>query len=113
MSSDLSTWIRPAGCSQLRRARARSGGRGRREMGPWNAGSEPGTEGGAMPLHPQAIEFLEYAVGQPKLHTLSPTEARAQLEGVPAVIGPGPRVHSVHDVALAVGDGEIAARVYR
>jgi acetyl esterase len=66
-----------------------------------------------MPLHPQAIEFLQYAAGQPKLNTLTPTEARAQLDGVPAIIGPGPSVSSVYDVAIPGGDGEIPARVYR
>jgi len=65
-----------------------------------------------MPLHPQAIDFLNYTAGQPNLHTLTPEEARAQLDGVPAAIGPGPEVESVHDVVVSVGPAEIAARVY-
>jgi acetyl esterase len=65
-----------------------------------------------MSLHPQAVEFLGYTAGQPKLHTLTPEQARVQLEGVPAAIGPGPAVESVHDVLIRVSDGEVPARIY-
>jgi acetyl esterase len=67
-----------------------------------------------MPLHPQAIEFLNYAAasGVPQLHSLSPEEARAVVDGGEA-IGPGPRVAAVEDIIIPVGETEIPARVYR
>jgi acetyl esterase len=67
-----------------------------------------------MPLHPQAVEFLAYAAasGAPKLHVLTPQEARAAVDGG-EVIGPGPQVASVEDIPIPVRDGEIQARVYR
>jgi acetyl esterase len=68
-----------------------------------------------MSLHPQAVEFLKYAAesGQPKLYTLSPEEARAQVAGAGELIGPGPEVGFVDDVTIPTADGEIPARVYR
>jgi acetyl esterase len=66
-------------------------------------------------LHPQAKEFFEYAAstGQPELHELSVEQARAVVDGAAALIGPGPEVASVEDVAIPVQDDEIQARVYR
>jgi acetyl esterase len=68
-----------------------------------------------MSLHPQAVQFLQYAAdaGQPKLYMLSPTEARASVDGAAEMIGPGPEVALVEDVAIPVGGDEINARVYR
>jgi acetyl esterase len=68
-----------------------------------------------MSLHPQAVQFLKYAAdaGQPKLYMLSPTEARTSVDGAGEMIGPGPEVALVEDVAIPVGGGEIDARVYR
>jgi acetyl esterase len=67
-----------------------------------------------MPLHPQATAFLQYSAesGFPQLHTLSPEQARAYVDGGEA-IGPGPHVHSVEDIVIPVHDAEVAARLYR
>ncbi|HEX4010663.1 MAG TPA: alpha/beta hydrolase [Solirubrobacteraceae bacterium] len=66
-----------------------------------------------MPLHPQAVEFLRYAAGQPKLHTLTPEQARAALEAGAATIGDGPHIEAVTDLAVAVPDGTVPVRAYR
>jgi acetyl esterase len=67
-----------------------------------------------MPLHPQAIAFLNYAAasGIPPLHTLSPNEARALVDGGDA-IGPGPEVAWVQDTHVPVNRTEVPARIYR
>jgi acetyl esterase len=68
-------------------------------------------------LHPQVQAFLDEGAQQewPPLHTLSPAEARAQVEQEVEAIGPGPSVAAVTTVAIAVGDASdatISARVY-
>jgi acetyl esterase len=67
-----------------------------------------------MPLHPQAVSFPQYAMdsGVPQLHTLSPQEARALVDGG-KTIGPGPEVASVEDMVIPVHEAEIGARLYR
>jgi acetyl esterase len=66
------------------------------------------------PLHPQVTAFLEMAaeMGLPRLYELDPVAARAQVEQMEPVIGPGPEVATVEDIAIPVGDGEIPGRRY-
>src|SRR5262245_13467746 len=64
-------------------------------------------------LHPQVQAFVDAAdPRRPKLYELTPEEARAQTAGVAALIGRGPDVATVDDIAIAVRDGTIPARVY-
>lgn len=68
----------------------------------------------AADLHPQARALLEEATEQdwPPLHSLSPSDARAQVDREVEVIGPGPEVASVTGIAIVAGDTTIPARVY-
>jgi acetyl esterase len=68
-----------------------------------------------MPLHQQAVEFLKYAAEarQPKLYMLSPEEARASVSGAAEMIGPGPEVSLVEDIAIPGREAQIPARLYR
>jgi len=67
-----------------------------------------------MPLHPQVVEFLKISAeaGQPRLYTLTPEQARAQVDAANEFIGPGPEVADVSDITIPVRDGRIAARRY-
>jgi len=68
------------------------------------------------PLHPQVQAFIDQAdPRRPKLYELEPAAARAQAAGAVALIGPGPAVATVRDVAIPAGDvtiPAIPARVY-
>jgi acetyl esterase len=71
----------------------------------------------AEQLHAQVQAFLDEGAQQerPPLHTLSPAQARAQVELEVEAIGPGPSIAGVTTVAIAVGDASdttISARVY-
>jgi len=68
-----------------------------------------------MPLDPQALAFFEAARAQglPRLDEMTPQEARAGSEELVALIGPGPAVEHVEDVAIPVAGAEILARRYR
>ena len=50
--------------------------------------------------------------GEPRLHELSPDAARAEAEAQAELIGPGPEVTAVDDIAVPVRDGEVPARRY-
>jgi acetyl esterase len=67
-----------------------------------------------VPLDPQSVSLLEMmaASGQPPLHECTPEEARGGVTAMTGVIGPGPDVAAVRDVAIPVEGGEIPARVY-
>jgi acetyl esterase len=67
-----------------------------------------------VPLHPQCEQFLEMVeqAGEPPLYELSPEAARAGAEAQVELIGPGPEVAAVDDIAVPVRDGEIPARRY-
>jgi acetyl esterase len=56
-------------------------------------------------LHPQVQAFIDAAdPRRPKLYELAPEAARAQAAGVAALIGPGPDVATVDDVAIPLED---------
>jgi acetyl esterase len=67
-----------------------------------------------MPLHPEAQDFLRAAheSGDPPLHELSPVEARAVAHGLTDLIGAGPEVETVSELAIPVGGAQIAGRRY-
>ena len=67
-----------------------------------------------VPLHPQCAQFLEMVecVGEPPLHELPVDAARACAQAQAQLIGPGPEVAAVDDIAVPVRDGEIPARRY-
>jgi acetyl esterase len=67
-----------------------------------------------VPLHPQCAQFLEMVeqAGEPPLYELSPEAARAGAEAQAELIGPGPEVAAVDDIAVPVRDDEIPARRY-
>ena len=68
-----------------------------------------------MALHPQAQAFLEQVrdSGQPRIYELSAVEVRAAVAPIAGLIGDGPAVEEVEDIAIPVRDGEIAGRRYR
>lgn len=68
-----------------------------------------------MSLHPQAVEFIKFSedAGLPRLYTLSPEDARAQVDAATEFIGPGPEVAKVSDITVPVRDGNIPARLYQ
>jgi len=68
-----------------------------------------------MALHPQAQAFLEQVrdSGQPRIYELSAVEVRAAVAPIAGLIGDGPAVEEVEDIAIPVRDGEIAGRLFR
>jgi acetyl esterase len=67
----------------------------------------------ALPLHPQVKAYISAAdPSRPRLHELEPAAARAQAASVVSLIGPGPDVADVHDVAIPVRGATIPARMY-
>ena len=68
----------------------------------------------AEAAHPQVQAFLDEASQQvwPPLHSLTPVQARAQVDVEVESIAPGPSVARVTEVTIDVGDAAIAARVY-
>ena len=67
-----------------------------------------------MSLHHQAQRFLDAiaAQGGPPLYELSVEDARGIPAALAEVVGPGPEVAQVRDVAIPGPAGEIPARVY-
>lgn len=67
-----------------------------------------------MPLHPQCALFLELLkpAGQLPLYELHPQAARAAVGAQTQLIGPGPEVAAVEEIAIPVRHGEIPARRY-
>ncbi len=67
-----------------------------------------------MDMHPQAQGLLAALAdaGAPPLYELSLEDARAVTGGVAELIGPGPELASVYDIAIPGGGGDISARVY-
>ena len=68
----------------------------------------------SVSIHPQAQELLagKAAAGGPPLWEQTPEEGRAVVAANAAVIGAGPFVASVRDVAIPGQAGGIPARVY-
>ena len=63
-----------------------------------------------MPLDPQARAELDLRAGAPPIQSLTPAQARAELDAVPRL--PGPEVAKVEDFHIP-GDGvEVPVRVY-
>jgi acetyl esterase len=67
-----------------------------------------------MTLHPEAVAFLQGVqdTGGPALFELSPVDARAMAAGLVELIGPGPDVHALEELAIPVSGAEIAGRRY-
>jgi acetyl esterase len=68
-----------------------------------------------MPLDPQAQALLDQmaTLGLPAFDTLTPEQARRQMEMTRAAAPPGEPVHSVEDRAIPGPGGEIPVRIYR
>jgi acetyl esterase len=68
-----------------------------------------------MALDPDMKTLLDQveAIGAPPLHTLTPEQARATMDGMAVMMGPGEEVASVEDRALDVGGRSLPVRVYR
>lgn len=68
-----------------------------------------------MPLDPQAQAVLDQmaTLGLPMLDTLSPEDARRQMEMTRAAAPPGDPVHQVEDRSIPGPGGEIPVRIYR
>jgi acetyl esterase len=68
-----------------------------------------------MPLHPQVITLLDTfrAAGAPPLTQSTPQQARELSAALRTLIGPGPGVHELRDVAIPIDSGELQARLYR
>ncbi|WP_053239739.1 alpha/beta hydrolase [Pleomorphomonas koreensis] len=66
-----------------------------------------------MPLHPEIAADLAAAAarGEPPLRQLTPAAARARAEAEPRAAGKP--VQAVETLSIPVGDGTIAARLYR
>ena len=69
---------------------------------------------GRVPLHPECAQFLELveSAGEPPLYELSHEAARAAAREQAELIGPGPEVARVEDIAIPVRDVELPARRY-
>ena len=67
-----------------------------------------------MPLHPQAQAFLDglAAQGAPPIYELTPEQARGIPAALAELVGPGPDVASVRDIAIPGPASDIPARVY-
>jgi acetyl esterase len=68
-----------------------------------------------MPLDPQVQAVLDQmaALGLPSMDTLSPEDARRQMEMTRAAAPPGEPVHDVEDRTIPGPAGEIPIRIYR
>ena len=68
-----------------------------------------------MSLDPQVRAVLDQmaAMGMPAFNTLTPEQARAQMEMTRAAAPPGDPVHQVEDRAIPGQGGEIPIRIYR
>ncbi|HEY0279046.1 MAG TPA: alpha/beta hydrolase [Solirubrobacterales bacterium] len=69
----------------------------------------------AAELDPKAAEILTGALSseRPNAHLLPVEEARRNFDSDFAELGPGEDVQRVEDIALAVADGHVPARLYR
>ena len=67
-----------------------------------------------MTLHPQAQGFLDAMAAEapPPLYELTPEQARGVPAALAELIGPGPEVETVRDIAIPGPAGDIPARVY-
>jgi acetyl esterase len=66
-----------------------------------------------MPLHPQAVAFLEAVADAPPLDTLTPEENRAGLAPVIPLSGDPRPMASVEDRTIETATGPVSVRVYR
>jgi acetyl esterase len=68
----------------------------------------------AMALDPDMKTLLDQveAIGAPPMHTLTPDQARAAMDGMVMMMGPGEDVASVEDRALDVGGRTLPIRIY-
>jgi acetyl esterase len=68
-----------------------------------------------MPLHPFVQKMIEAgrAAGRPALSAGSPQDARDLVAAGRALLGSGPEVGPVSDVAVAARSGAVPARLYR
>jgi acetyl esterase len=68
-----------------------------------------------MPLDPQAQAVLDQmaTLGLPAFDTLTPEQARRQMELTRAAAPPGEPVHQVEDRIIPGPEGEIPVRIYR
>jgi acetyl esterase len=68
-----------------------------------------------MPLDPQAQAVLDQmaTLGLPAFNTLSPEQARRQMEMTRAAAPPGDPVHQVEDRTIPGPGGDIPVRIYR
>jgi acetyl esterase len=69
----------------------------------------------AMALDPHMKTLLDQieAIGAPPMHTLTPEQARAAMDGMLMMMGPGEEIASVEDRALDVGGRTLTVRIYR
>ncbi len=68
-----------------------------------------------MPLDPNMKNLLDSmeSMGAPPIHTLSVEEARASIDAMTALMGPGEEVEHVEDRTVDVGGRTLPVRVYR
>jgi len=68
----------------------------------------------SVPVHPQAQQILDgrAAAGAPPTWEQTPSQVRAGFAATRELIGPGPAVASVRDIAIPGQAGPIPARVY-
>src|SRR5215204_942468 len=68
-----------------------------------------------MALDPHMKTLLDQieAIGAPPMHTLTPEQARAAMDGMLMMMGPGEEIASVDDRALDVGGRTLPVRIYR
>ena len=68
-----------------------------------------------MPLDPNLKAMLDQmeAMGAPPVHSLSVAEARASMDAMVAMMGPGEDVASVEDRTIEAGGQSLPVRVYR
>lgn len=66
-----------------------------------------------MPLHPQAVAFLEAVADAPPLDTLTPEQNRAGLAPVIPLSGDPRPMASVEDRTVTTATGPVPVRVYR
>ena len=68
-----------------------------------------------MPLDPNLKAMLEQmeAMGAPPVHSLSVAEARASMDAMVAMMGPGEDVASVEDRIIEAGGQTLPVRIYR
>jgi acetyl esterase len=68
-------------------------------------------ESKAMALHPFIEAMLKQLAARPAISAGSPADARAMVAAGRAVLGPGPEMHDVRELALPTRSGTIPARL--